>query len=206
MKPIAWVLLFLMLPSIHFSCSRKPSGKLPVLSKFEVIEGDTVYQKIASFKFLTQDSVYFSSEKLQGKPHVAYFFFTSCPGICPVLTSQMKRLQDMTADIKSRYQIVGFTVDPDRDTPFKLREYARHYRVDLSHWTFLTGKESELHHVGNRSYYVAMQRDSTEPGGFLHSGRFILVDKDGLIRGYYDGTNANDVDRLKKDLYLLLEE
>jgi protein SCO1/2 len=197
--------IFLVLISTYFSC-QKQKKKLPVLSKFEVVEGDTVYQKIAPFEFITQDSTVFKSEKLKGKPHVAFFFFTSCPGICPVMTSQMKRLQDMTTDIKDKYQIVGFTVDPDRDNPAKLKQYANKYRVDLSNWIFLTGEEKELYDIGINSYYVAMQRDSTEPGGYLHSGRFILVDKNGLIRGYYDGTNANEVDKLKKDLYILLEE
>jgi len=187
------------------ACKQSPQKKLPVLSKFKIVNGDTVYQQIPSFHFINQDSMPYGSDKLKNKVHVADFFFTSCPGICPVMTSQMQRLQEMTKDYPP-FQIVSFTVDPERDTPSKLKKYALSHRADLSRWVFLTAPMDSIYKVGIKGYYLGMQKDSTEPGGYLHSGRFVLVDKKGLIRGYYDGTNAHDVDRLAGDLKNLLQE
>ena len=187
-----------------FSCHHNVR-KLPVLSKYKIVNGDTVYQKIPHFVFINQDSVPFDSKKLIGKVHVADFMFTSCPGICPVMSSQMQRLQEMTKDFPP-FQMLSFTVDPDRDTPSKLKEYAKEHRADLKRWTFLTGPMDSIYKVGIKGYYLGMQKDSTEPGGYLHSGRFVLVDGKGLIRGYYDGTNVNDVNRLRDDLAVLLKE
>jgi len=194
----------LLLTFLLFSCQQKVE-KLPVLSKYKTINGDTVYQKIPHFVLLNQDSMPFDSQQLVGKVHVADFMFTSCPGICPVMTSQMQRLQEMTKDFPP-FQMLSFTVDPDRDTPSKLKAYAKKHRADLKRWTFLTGPMDSIYKVGIKGYYLGMQKDSTEPGGYLHSGRFVLVDGKGLIRGYYDGTNVNDVNRLRDDLAVLLKE
>jgi len=193
------------LPVIMFISCRHRQKKLPVLSKFEIKGQDTVYKKIPSFVFLTQDSLPFSSEKLYGKTHVADFFFTSCPGICPILTSQMKRLQEMTKAYKD-LQFVSFTVDPHRDIPARLKQYALSHRADLHNWVFLTGPMDSIYKVGIQGYYLGMQKDSTQPGGYMHSGRFVLVDKKGLIRGYYDGTNAEEVNRLARDIKILMRE
>ena len=194
----------LLLTFLIFSCQQEVE-KLPVLSKYKIVNGDTVYQKIPHFVLLNQDSVPFDSQQLAGKVHVADFMFTSCPGICPVMTSQMQRLQEMTKDFPP-FQMLSFTVDPDRDTPSKLKAYAKEHRADLKRWTFLTGPMDSIYKVGIKGYYLGMQKDSTEPGGYLHSGRFVLVDGKGLIRGYYDGTNVNDVNRLRDDLAVLLKE
>ncbi len=198
------ILLVLLL--LNVACqTHKPARKLPVLNKVKIVNGDTVYQKIPSFTFLTQDSISFHSDQLKGKIHVADFFFTSCPGICPVLTNQMRRLQQITQGTPD-LMFVSFTVDPARDTPSKLKTYARQYRADLSNWVFLTGPEDSIYHVGRQGYYLGMAKDSTEPGGYMHSGKFVLVDWNGLIRGYYDGTDANDVDRLARDIRILTLE
>jgi len=194
----------LLLTFLIFSCQQEVE-KLPVLSKYKIVNGDTVYQKIPHFVLLNQDSMPFDSQQLEGKVHVADFMFTSCPGICPVMTSQMQRLQEMTKNYPP-FQILSFTVDPDRDTPSKLKAYAQQHRADLKRWTFLTGSMDSIYKVGIKGYYLGMQKDSTEPGGYLHSGRFVLVDGKGLIRGYYDGTNVNDVNRLRDDLAVLLKE
>jgi len=195
-----WLLLLFM-----YSCQTNPPIHLPVLSKYKMMNGDTVYQKIPAFEFINQDSLPYSSKALQGRVHVADFFFTSCPGICPVMTGQMQRLQEMTKDYPN-FQIVSFSVDPERDTPSKLKEYAKNHRADLKRWVFLTGPMDSIYKVGIKGYYLGMQKDSTEPGGYLHSGRFVLVDKKGLIRGYYDGTNVNDINHLAEDLKVLLKE
>jgi len=187
------------------ACKQSSQKELPVLSKFKLVNSDTIYQQIPSFLFINQDSIPYGSDNLKNRVHVADFIFTSCPGICPVMTSQMQRLQEMTKDFSS-FQIVSFSVDPDRDKPSKLKKYALSHRADLSRWVFLTGPMDSIYKVGIKGYYLGMQKDSTEPGGYLHSGRFVLVDKKGLIRGYYDGTNVNDVNRLAEDLKILLQE
>ncbi len=199
------LIVFLLIVSAVLSCSKNENKTLPVLSKFQIIDGDTVYRKIPDFIFLNQDSIPFSSKNLEGKIHVADFIFTSCPGICPVMTGNMFKLQEMTKDLPFFY-MVSFTVDPDRDTPSKLKEYAISHRADLKRWIFLTGNMDSIYHVGINGYYLGMQKDSTEPGGYLHSGRFVLVDQNGLIRGYYDGTDSKDIDRLYRDLKILMNK
>jgi len=195
-----WLLLMFL-----YSCQTNSVPHLPVLSKYKIVNGDTVYQKIPDFEFINQDSLPYSSKQIKGIVHVADFFFTSCPGICPVMTGQMQRLQEMTKDYPN-FQIVSFSVDPERDTPSKLKEYAINHRADLKRWVFLTAPMDSIYKVGIKGYYLGMQKDSTEPGGYLHSGRFVLVDKKGLIRGYYDGTNVNDINHLAEDLKVLLKE
>ncbi len=196
--------MILFLSACH---NTRTTRHLPVLSKYKTVNNDTVYQPIPHFQLIDQDSVSFDSRQLHGKIHVADFFFTSCPGICPIMSGQMSRLQEMTKAIPpSKLLLVSFTVDPKRDTPSRLKSYGKSHRADFNKWKFLTGPMDSIYRVGISGYYLGMQQDSTAEGGYLHSGKFVLVDGHGLIRGYYDGTKADEVNRLYNDLQILLED
>ena len=166
---------------------------------------DTVFHKIPDFTYLNQDSVWVDQSKIQGRVFVADFFFTTCPSICPKMTSQLKRLQVITKDIPELH-FLSFSIDPETDQPETLRKYIEEYGVSKDNWDFLTGNEEETHELGVKGFMVHAESDGDAPGGFAHSPSFVLVDREGLIRGIYDGTSTEDVDRLNQDIRRLLKD
>jgi len=135
-------------------------------------------------------------DDLKGKVWVASFVFTRCPGPCPQVSATMARLQkELNLRDTPDLRLVTFTVDPERDTPNELKEYAGRYQADLERWLFLTGpSEAELHKLLVDGFKVTAQRSKTaKPGDeFDHSSRLAVVDKRGTIRGYFDGMRAGD--------------
>lgn len=189
------------------------NGELPILGNREVLEfemegktvTDTVYHKIASFSFTNQEGKTITNASLEGKIYVADFFFTTCPTICPIMKTQMLRVFEKFKD-ESQFQIVSHTLDPIHDTPELLKEYAAKIGVeDDNTWHFLSGDQEKIFEIGQTSYLTTAMADQSEPGGILHSGAFVLVDQKGHIRGVYDGTKEDQVNRLMKDIPKLLK-
>jgi protein SCO1 len=137
--------------------------------------------------------------------YVADFFFTSCRTICPIMKTQMKRVYDATAN-QPDVLLLSHTIDPRHDDVAKLNEYARLLEVDADRWHFVTGVKDSIYKIAQTSYFVTAKEERLEPDGFIHSGAFLLVDKDQRIRGKYDGTKEADVDRLLKDIDKLRKE
>lgn len=208
---------FLVLSLFILLSSCKPSKKervLPFIGNFDIeykmVDGkevqDTVYPKIPAFKFLNQDSVWISSKSIKNKVWIANFFFTSCPTICPKMTSQMKRLSLLTKDLDKEVQYLSFSINPDRDTPSLLRKYIRKNGITTKNWYFFTGNsEEDVHFLGDQHFLVNAREDLGSEGGYAHSEAFVLVDKEGYIRGMYNGTDTKEVDKLQKDLRKLLK-
>lgn len=168
---------------------------------------DTIWHTIPDFTFINQDGDIITQDYFKGHIYIADFFFTTCPSICPVMTTQMRQLY-WKLDKKS-YQDVYFlshTVNPDYDTPEVLKDYASKLEIDFDRWVFVTGDKKDIYQQGVTGYFLAAQEDVMAPGGFLHSEMFVLVDKEGRIRGYYDGTNSDDVGRLAEDVALLIAD
>ncbi len=158
---------------------------------------------IRAFELVDQTGSTFSDEQLIGRCRVANFFFTSCPTICPVVQREMQRIQEQFAD-EDRLVFLSHTIDPKRDTPERLREYARGLGLDrTANWHFLTGSKDHLYDLA-RDYWNVAYEDSSAPGGFNHSGRIVLVDSDGYIRAFATGTNPVSVDTLIHDIHQLL--
>jgi protein SCO1/2 len=189
------------------SCSEKK--ELPYLGPktIQIVAGksDTIYHKIPAFQFLNQDSVWVNERTFNNQIYVADFFFTSCPTICPKMKTQMLRLYE-------RYQkntsvgLVSYSIDPDFDRPYRLKTYAQKLQIKAPKWNLLTGDKKAIYHLGEKSYMVTAQEDKNEAGGFVHSGAFILVDKNKHVRGIYDGTKSEEVDHLMEDMETLLKE
>jgi protein SCO1/2 len=180
--------------------------KLPFLGPKEVREqGDTLYHKIPDFKFLNQDSLWVSQKDMAGKIYVADFFFTTCPTICPKMKTQLLRIYDKFAE-DDRVRILSHTIDPEYDGVRVLKDYAKKLNINSPRWNLVTGKKSDIYRLGEKSYMVTAQEDANEEGGFVHSGAFILVDKNRHVRGIYDGTKEEDVNHLIEDMTLLLKE
>ncbi len=187
-----------------FSCSQEK--KLPFLGPKQVnAKGDTVYHQIPAFRFLNQDSVFVSENDVEGKVYVADFFFTTCPTICPKMKTQMLRIYERYKD-RDEVRILSHSIDPDFDTPNVLKDYATRLQVKAPKWNLLTGDKAAIYTLGQKSYMVSAQEDPNEAGGFVHSGAFILVDKNRHVRGIYDGTVEAEVNHLLEDMEILLKE
>jgi protein SCO1/2 len=179
--------------------------KLPIFGEREIKGTDTVYHTIAPFKFVNQDSVEVTNETVKGKIYVADFFFTSCPTICPKMKIQMRRAYDSIQSMPD-VLFLSHSIDPEHDTVALLRDYAARLDVKSDKWHFLTGEKDNIYDIAQTSYFATAMEDKTEPGGFIHSGAFLLIDKEGRIRGKYDGTLPDDVDRMINDIRTLRRE
>jgi protein SCO1/2 len=163
----------------------------PALPSFGVVP-DFVLTDQAGRKFS-------SKEQLAGRVWVADFVYTTCPGPCPRMSSQMRRIQDAVKP-GSAFTLVSFTVDPDNDTPPALAEYAKRYKADPARWFFLTGSKADLRKLSYDAFHL------NEIGGNLeHSTRFTLVDGMGRIRGYYETSEPENIPKLIADIKRVIE-
>ena len=185
-----------------FACQEK--HELPYLGPKSVnASGDTVYHQIPAFRFLNQDSTWVTEKDMEGKIYVADFFFTTCPTICPKMKTQLLRIYERYAT-NDAVRILSHTIDPEFDQVSVLRDYANKLHVAAPRWNLVTGDKKAIYTIGQKSYMVTAQEDSNEVGGFVHSGAFILVDKERHVRGIYDGTKEEEVNHLIEDMEKLL--
>ena len=206
-------LLFTLLIFMLLGCSNPRNDKLPILGRKSIQEktvngivtNDTVYHKIRNFTFINQDSMEVTNSTFENKIYVADFFFTTCPTICPIMKTQMLRVYEHFEDYDG-ILFLSHTIDPDYDTVALLHDFAERLGVSSKKWHFVTGPKEYIYEIGQNSYMVTAMEDENEPGGYLHSGAFILVDPDRHIRGLYDGTREDQVDRLISDIPMLLKE
>jgi protein SCO1/2 len=160
-----------------------------------------VLGEVPQFTLVAETGQPFDSRTMDGHVWVADFIFTTCDGPCPMMSSTMRRLQDQTATEFPELRFVSFTVDPARDTPPVMAEYAKRYRRDPNRWFFLTGDQAALHNLSLDGFKL-----QSVDGSMTHSTRFVLVDRQRRIRGYYvtgeDGFQA----RLVHDIRQLSRE
>lgn len=166
---------------------------------------DTLFYTVPFFAFTNQFGDETSSDDVADLIYVADYFFTTCPTICPVMSSQMSRLQTKLAqaNLLGTVKLLSHTVDPEHDTPEVLKAYGELLNADFEHWTFLTGEQEDLYYQARHGYFLTALPSDTAAGGFFHSDTFVLVDRQGHIRGYYDGTSTESVDQLFTDIQLL---
>jgi protein SCO1/2 len=169
---------------------------------------DTVYDPIPLFAFTNQEGNIITNDFIAGKIAVVDFFFTNCTSICPMLSSQMARLQHSVKSENLDNQVVflSHTVDPKNDTPQALKAYADRMGADYSNWNFVTGNEEDIYWQAKEGYKLTAFPSDTAQGGFFHTDQIALIDQEGKIRGYYDGTSTKAVDQLFTDLHLLLKK
>lgn len=170
---------------------------------------DTVFQTIPAFTLTDESGKIFSSTSLQGKIYVTSFFFTRCGLICPKITSQLSRVQD-TFYQDPEVQLLSISVDPKFDQPEMLAAYAKRYDANKGQWHFLTGEKKSIYPLVLKGFHVPLADASEYDAAiknpdetFIHSERLVLVDKAGVIRGFYDGTDKKEVDRLLVEIKVL---
>ena len=177
-------------------------------------------KKIPEFLMLNQDSLFIGNEDFKGKVHLAEFFFTICPTICPIMNKNMKILDNRFGD-RQDFGIVSFTIDPENDTPYVLKKYAESYNVKSQNWHFLTSDIEKVYKLANKGFSIFAGINPAVAGGFEHQGYFALIDKSGYIRSrvdrfnnpivYYsgldkEGEKTQGVDLLIEDIASLLKE
>ncbi|GAB3833271.1 hypothetical protein GCM10028895_52110 [Pontibacter rugosus] len=197
--------LGLLLILAALSSCQEEEERLPILGPREVQEGDTLYHTIPDFAFVDQDSTLVTPETFQGDIYVADFFFTSCPTICPKMKSQMLRVYKKYQG-NDNVKFLSHSIDPAHDTVAVLRDYAERLGVDAGKWHFVTGDREAIFDIAQNSYMASALEDEAEPGGLVHSGAFLLIDSQRRVRGHYDGTKAEEVDQLMRNMDLLLNE
>ncbi|MEZ7837928.1 MAG: SCO family protein [Flavobacteriales bacterium] len=197
------------------SCSSKKNETLAFVGAQQIIGADTIFHTVPSFTLLNQNSDSISNSDLAGKVYVADFFFTTCPSICPIMTNSLVKVQRAFKGVEN-FALVSHTVNPDYDREDVLKEYAAKMHADTTNWHFLTGTKEAIYNTAFHGYFANAGEDELAPGGFLHSEYFILVDghgrvrsgydKQGNVKGVYEGTNDQDVLQLINDIKKLLKE
>ncbi|HYL37854.1 MAG TPA: SCO family protein [Bryobacteraceae bacterium] len=182
-----WAVLAGLLAFGLISCSKQSSSL-------------QVYYDVPEFHLVAQDGQPFDSQALAGKIWVADFIYTTCPGPCPRMTSQMRQVQDAIEKMPD-VKLVSFTVDPARDTPAVLAGYAKAHGAAAERWYFLTGAVATLQTL-DRDVFKLGNLDAL----LEHSTRFVLVDRKSRIRGYYETSESQNIPKLIGDIYSLARE
>ena len=184
-----------------------PSKSLPIYTPSmvnpELVDTTIQYvannHRIGNFSFLNQNGEKITQEDYDNKVYVADFFFTTCPTICIAMTDNMVRIQEAIKNDKNA-KLLSFSVTPDIDSVPVLKKYAIEKGVIDSKWNLLTGDKKEIYTLARKSYLVVKEGKPEELYDMVHTENFVLVDRQKRVRGFYDGTKTEDVDRLIEDL------
>ncbi len=186
--------------------------KLPVQgsSHENPLEGLKQFGSVPQFSFIERSGRRVTLSDLKGKVWMINFIYTNCPDTCPVQSAQIKQIQDEFMGEKD-LRLVSITVDPARDTPEVLSEYARRFHADPERWLFLTGEKQSIYTFAQEGFRLGAaelpHEKRPESGAtHTHSPRFVLIDREAQIRGYYVSTDSDAMKRLRRDLRILLRD
>jgi protein SCO1/2 len=160
---------------------------------------------VPAFELTDEAGAAVTRQALAGAVWIADFIFTRCAGQCPLMSARMALLQERLRDVPA-VQLISFTVDPDYDTPEVLTAYARRYRAAPGRWRFVTGGREAVWRLAREGFKLGIGEEGTAEEPITHSVRLALVDRRGRIRGYYDATDAQAMERLYHDTRLVLHE
>ena len=194
---------------ILFSCGKGKVSELPYYDKpdFTPLWPDeketSEIHKVGNFSFKDQDGREVSDKKLSGNIYIASFFFTTCPGICPKMTGNLKKVQSEFIN-DDNVKLISFSVMPWIDSVSRLKEYENSFSLKNGKWYLATGRTSEIYELARKSFFAeeeaGFNADSTE---FLHTEHVLLVDTRGHLRGVYNGTLLLDIERMIEDIKIL---
>lgn len=188
----------------------KPKKRLPIYNPSMVnpelvdstIQHISKYHKIADFSFINQNGEIVTQEDYKNKIYVADFFFTTCPTICPIMQDNMVILQEKFKE-NPEVMLLSHTVMPHIDSVPVLKQYALEKGVIDSKWNLVTGKKEDIFYIARKSYLAVKTETEGEWFDMVHTENFILVDEERRIRGFYDGTKTEDIERLIEDIEFL---
>lgn len=171
----------------------------------ESIQSVDKYHRVGSFKLTNQDGKVITENDYRNKIYITDFFFVTCPTICPKMTDQMHRVYNEFKD-NNDIMFLSHTVMPEADSVPVLKEYANKLKVSSDKWNFVTGDKKQIYNLARKTYFAAITEGDGGVNDFIHTENFVLVDKEKRLRGFYDGTSKEDIDRLIKDINALLYE
>ena len=186
-KKFRLTLLIIIVSILIAGCEKKVDDKFKVYG-----------QVTQDFKLYNQDGQLVTKEIFKDKIYVTDFFFTTCTTICPLMKRQMHRVYEAFKDTPG-VLLFSHTIDPEVDTVEVLKNYAEGLEIQTDKWQLVTGPQEEIFDMA-KNYMLGVIKDDTIIDGYIHSGHFVLMDKERKIRGYYSGTDAKDVDRLIADI------
>lgn len=224
-KALTAILLALMIPLISYLLVKKASDRsigmpgrfyydsvVTVIRDGKTID-DTVWHSVDDFKFQNQLGYTVSMADLPGKVIVADFFFTHCPSICPKLTANIRKLQDALSSkdqfkqLNPAYiQFLSFSVDPDRDSVSVLKTYADKFGVNPDHWWLLTGPKKQIYDFSINELKLGLADGEGVDSNFIHTQKLVLLDKEHVVRGYYNGLDSMDLNKLASDMVFIMLE
>jgi protein SCO1/2 len=206
MKTKVWVLFFMaviLIPLAAFSAIRWYDNNLATLPYYyqgtSTESESTAHFTVPSFAFVNQDNIALNSNFIKGKVWVINYFFTSCPTICPKMMAGMKLVQKAFPN-DSQVRLISLTVDPYHDNPAKLKRYSTLKNIEVAQWQLGTGSKPDLYGFARHGLFITTTDGDGGVGDFIHSDKVILIDRQDHIRGYYDGTDPDDVKQLIKDI------
>lgn len=208
--------LVLISCTLVFCCKQKVNDEVipyynspnfnPIFITDEKLVKQKINHQIANFSFKNQNNKTVTQKDIEGKIHVANFFFTSCGSICPIMTNNLKKIDSTFRDDKN-IALLSYSVTPWIDSVTVLKAYAQRNAITNKNWHLLTGSKAEIYKLARQSYYaeedLGFTKDSTN---FLHTEHFLLIDKNKRIRGIYNGTLALETEQLIKDIFILKKE
>ena len=160
------------------------------------------YHSIADFKLVNQNGDTITQNTYANKIYVADFFFTTCPSICPVMTANLAEVQDEFKD-DNEVLLLSHSVTPEIDSVAQLKKYAVEKGVIDQKWNLVTGDKKQIYELARKSYLAVMDDGDGGAYDMIHTENFMLIDKERRIRGYYDGTNKEEVEKLIRDIEIL---
>ncbi len=209
---IGFILVFSTATISLFYTILKPTETLPIYQPAEVneklVDSSIIhvskYHKISDFTLTNQNGEKITQENYNDKIYVADFFFTTCQDICPIMTKNMYKLQQ---ELKNDKEILflSHTVIPEIDNVERLKEYAVVNNVDDSKWNLVTGDKRQIYELARKSY-LAVEDSEFEKYDMIHTENFMLIDKEKQIRGFYDGTNDKEIEKLLSDIQILKKQ
>jgi protein SCO1/2 len=167
---------------------------------------DTIWHRISNFSFINQLGDTIEADDLKGKILVVDYFFTRCPNPCPTLTRNMKKMQDAYLKNDSLVHFISFTVDPTRDSVAAIKNYADKFNIRHHNWWMLTGDKKKIYDLAFDEFKAGVVDGGEVDTAFLHTDKFYLLDKNRVIRGWYDGTDSSAMTKLARDISLLILE
>jgi len=211
------VVSYLLVSKVSENAVNMPPRYFPDTVITKVIDGkntsDTVWHSVADIHLTNQLGENVSLEDLNGQIIIADFFFTRCPSICPTLTKNMRGLQDALKMKDFRHQFdsnfvhfLSFSVDPERDSETVLKKYADKYGVNSDLWWLLTGPKKSIYDFAFNELKLGLQDGEGIDSNFIHTQKFVLLDRNRVVRGYYNGLDTASLSKLAEDLTILMLE
>ena len=215
MKNIPIAIISIIGLFVFISCDTKNHNefRLPIYTPADLdpdwvdssLKNSTEAHVVNDFEFINQNGLVVNEQTIEGKIYIAEFFFTTCPGICPILTKHTKKIQDEFLNDHD-ILILSHTVYPEHDSVSVLYAFGKQHNINSEKWHLLTGSKQDLYTISRKGYFAISYQPDLSNDGFIHTENVVLVDKQRRLRGIYNGTNVHEMNRLIEDIYLLKKE